>query len=113
MKPTVRVPAITLRGATGGMVVDEQSLTLTASELIGQGTQAAVSTPRTERIVPAWTVAGMQAAILDIIEGLESGRRTAGPAEAAWRSATILDAVLRSQADGNRPAKIPPPSWAG
>jgi predicted dehydrogenase len=113
MKDTLPVTAITLRGSTGRLVVDEQGLSLTASELIGHGTQAAVSTPRTERIVPAWTVAGMEAAIRDIIEGLASGRRTAGPAEEAWRSAAILDAVVRSQADGNRPAKIPPPSWAG
>jgi hypothetical protein len=94
------------------MVIDEQGLSLTASELIGHGTQAAVSTPKTEKIVPHFTYAGMEAAIRDIITGLETGRPTAGPAEAGWRSAAILDAVLRSQADGNRPARIDPPSWS-
>ena len=62
--------------------------------------------------MPAWTVAGMEAGIRDIIDGIETGRPTAGPAEHGWRSAAILEAVLRSQADGNRPAKIDAPSWS-
>ena len=36
----------------------------------------------------------------------------AGTAEDAWRSAAILDAVLRSQASGNAPARIDRPSWS-
>jgi predicted dehydrogenase len=112
MKDTMPGLVVTLRGPNGRLVVDEQSASMTVIEQIGHGPQAAQSAPRMERIHPEWTVAGMQAGILDLIAGMETGRPTAGPAEAAWRSAAILDAVLRSQVDGNRPAKITPPSWA-
>jgi hypothetical protein len=61
--------------------------------------------------VPAWTVAGMEGGIRDVIAGMETGRPTAGPAEHGWRSAAILDAVLRSQVNGNSPAKIDKPAW--
>ncbi len=112
MKDTIPGLVVTLRGATGRIVVDEQTLHLTASEMIGSGPQAGVSTPRTETIVPAWTYAGMEGGIRDVITGLETGRPTAGPTEHAWRSAAILDAVVRSQAAGNTPARIDKPSWA-
>ncbi len=111
MKDTMPGLVITLRGASGRLVVDEQGLTMTVIEQIGHGTQAAQTAPRTERIQPAWTVAGMEAAIRDMMVGLETGRPTAGPAEHGWRSAAIVDAVLRSQAEGNRPVKIARPSW--
>ena len=85
---------------------------LLASEMVGTGPTAGFSTPKTETIVPQWTYAGMEAGIRDVIVGMETGRPTAGPVEHAWRSAAILDAVLRSAADGNRPAKIDAPSWS-
>jgi hypothetical protein len=53
----------------------------------------------------------MEGGIRDVITGVETGRPTAGPAEHAWRSAAILDAVLRSQVNGNAPARIERPSW--
>jgi scyllo-inositol 2-dehydrogenase (NAD+) len=113
MKDTLPGLIVTLRGATGRIQVDEQSLVLTASEMIGSGPTAGTSVPRTEVIVPHWTVAGMEAGIRDVITGLETGRPTAGPTEDAWRAAAILDGVVRSQAAGNTPARIDPPSWAG
>jgi predicted dehydrogenase len=113
MKDTLPGLIVTLRGATGRIQVDEQTLHLTASEMIGHGPQAGTSTPRSETIVPHWTVAGMEGGIRDLIVGLETGRPTAGPAEHAWRSAAIIDAVLRSQVNGNAPARIDKPAWAG
>ncbi len=113
MKDTIPGLIVTLRGSIGRLQVDEQTVRLLAAEMIGSGPTAGTSTPRTEMIVPQWTVAGMEGGIRDLITGLETGRPTAGPAEHAWRSAAILDAVLRSQADGNRPATIDPPSWEG
>jgi predicted dehydrogenase len=112
MKDTIPGLIVTLRGNLGRIQVDEQSLHLTASEMIGSGPTAGTTTPRTETIVPQWTVAGMEGGIRDVIAGLETGRRTAGTAEDAWRSAAILDAVLRSQANGNAPARIDRPSWS-
>jgi predicted dehydrogenase len=112
MKDTMPGLVVTLRGAKGRLVIDEQGLSMTVIEQIGHGTQAAQTAPRTERIVPEWTYSGMEGGIRDIITGLETGRPTAGPAEHGWRSAAILDAVLRSQVDGNRPARIAKPAWA-
>jgi hypothetical protein len=111
MKDTIPGLIVTLRGSTGRLQVDEQSLKLLASEMVGTGPTAGTSTPKSETIVPAWTVAGMEGGIRDVITGLETGRPTAGPAEHAWRSAAILDAVLRSQVNGNAPARIERPSW--
>jgi predicted dehydrogenase len=112
MKDTIPGLVVTLRGATGRAVVDEQTLHLTASEMIGTGPTAGSSVPKTETIVPAWTYAGMEGGIRDVIVGLETGRPTAGPTEDAWRSAAILDGVVRSQAAGNTPVRIEKPSWA-
>ena len=112
MKDTMPGILVTLRGADGRLILDDQGAEATEVKLIGHGAQAAWSTPRTERIAPEWTVGGMEAGIRDIIAGIETGRATAAPAEDGWRSVAIVDAVLRSQADGNRPARIVPPSWA-
>lgn len=111
MKDTIPGLVVTLRGNLGRLQVDENSIRLTASEMIGTGPTAGASVPRTETIVPQWTVAGMEAGIRDVISGMESGRPTAGPAEDGWRSAAILDAVLRSQVNGNAPARIERPTW--
>ena len=111
MKDTIPGLIVTLRGNLGRIQVDEQTLHLTASEMIGSGPTAGTTTPKTETIVPQWTVAGMEAGIRDLIVGLETGRPTAGPAEDAWRSAAILDGVLRSQVNGNAPARIQKPRW--
>ena len=102
---------VTLRGADGRITLDDQGAQVTYVRLIGHGAQADWSAPQTEQIVPAGTVAGMEAGIRDLIVGLETGRATAGPAEDAWRSAAILDAVLRSQVNGNAPARIQKPKW--
>jgi scyllo-inositol 2-dehydrogenase (NAD+) len=113
MKDTIPGLVVTLRGNIGRLQVDEETVRLTASEMVGSGPTAGHTTPRTETIVPQWTVAGMEGGIRDLIAGLETGRPTAGPAEHAWRSAAILDGVLRSQVNGNAPARIGPPPWEG
>ena len=113
MKDTIPGLIVTLRGNLGRISVDEQSLHLLASEMIGTGPTAGASVPKTETIVPAWTYAGMEGGIRDVIVGLETGRPTAGPTEEAWRAAAILDGVVRSQAAGNTIHRIEKPSWAG
>lgn len=112
MKDTMPGLVVTLRGADGRIVVDEQGLSMTVIQQIGHGPQARQSAPQTENVVPAWTVAGMEAGIRDVIAGIETGRPTACSTEDAWRSEAILDAVLRSAVDGNRPATIEAPAWA-
>jgi predicted dehydrogenase len=112
MKDTIPGLIVTLRGNLGRIQVDEQSLSLLASEMIGSGPTAGSSVPKTETIVPAWTWAGMEGGIRDVITGLETGRPTAGSTEEAWRAAAILDGVVQSQAAGNTPFRIVRPSWA-
>jgi predicted dehydrogenase len=112
MKDTMPGIMITLRGTGGRITLNDQGAEVTVIEQIGHGAQSDWTNPRTERVVPAWTVSGMEAAIRDLITGIETGRPTAGPVEHAWRSAAIVDAVLRSQAGGNGPVTIDPPAWA-
>lgn len=112
MKDTMHGIIVTLRGANGRLVVDDEGLQITTIEKVGHGTHATRNARRTERVVPRWTFSGMEAGIRDVIVGLETGRPTAAPAEHGWRSAAILDAVLRSQVDGNKPARIAKPAWA-
>ena len=112
MKDTMPGILVTLRGAEGRITLDDQGAQVTYVRLIGHGAQADWSAPQTEQIVPAFTVAGMEAGIRDVIAGIETGRPTASPAEHGWRSVAIVDAVVRSQADGNTPARIDPPPWA-
>ena len=112
MKDTMPGITVTLRGPEGRLTVDDEGAQVTVVKLVGHGAQAAWTKPRTERISPEWTVAGMEAGIRDVITGIETGRQTASPAEHGWRSVAIVDAVVRSQADGNRPAKIDSPPWA-
>jgi predicted dehydrogenase len=112
MKDTMPGIIVTLRCADGRLVLDDHGAHATFVHLIGHGAQADWSPPRTEPIVPKWTVAGMEAGIRDVINGIETGQPTAGPAEHGWRSVAIVDAVVRSQADGNRPARIDAPPWA-
>jgi len=112
MKDTMPGIMVTLRGPDGRLSLDDEGASVTVIKLIGHGAQAEWSKPRTERISPEYTVAGMEAGIRDMLAGIETGRRTASPAEHAWRSVAIIDAVVRSAADGNRPATIAPPPWA-
>ena len=111
MKDTMPGIMITLRGPGGRLTLDDEGAEVTVIQLIGHGAQAEWTTPKTERIVPTWTVAGMEAGIRDVITGIETGRPTAGPAEDAWRAAAIIDGVVRSQAAGNQLTRIHPPPW--
>ena len=54
-------------------------------------------------------MSGMHAAVVDLIAGLETGRPTASPVEHARRTTAIIDAVLRSQAEGNARVRVTPP----
>ena len=112
MKDTMPGIMVTLRGRDGRLILDDEGAEVTVIQLVGHGAQAEWTKPRTEKIIPEWTVAGMEAGIRDVIAGIETGRPTASPAEHGWRSVAIMDAVVRSQADGNRPATIDPPPWA-
>lgn len=111
MKDTMPGIMITLRGPDGRLILSDEGAQVTVIRQIGHGAQADWTPPQTELILPEWTFGGMEGGIRDVIAGIETGRPTASPAEHAWRTAAIVDAVLRSQAAGNCPVKIDPPSW--
>lgn len=52
-------------------------------------------------IEPRWTVAGMQAAVIDLIAAHAEGRATASPPEHARRTVALTEAILASHAAGN------------
>jgi hypothetical protein len=54
-----------------------------------------------QRLSPRWTVAGMQAAVLDLVTAMDEGRDPASPPEAARATVAITQAILESQARGN------------
>ena len=98
MKDTPADTIITLRGDKGRLVVDEVGVRLEAME--------GGALRRTEHVLPAWTVAGMEAAVRDLLVGLETGRPVASPPEDARQSAAITQAILESQSRGSVPVPV-------
>ena len=101
---------LTIRGKAGRITVDEFGSELRA--IGGGGTMMPSGQPtrQTEFLSPAFSVSGMQGAVLDLIAAMETGRPTASPVETARRSVAIIDAVLQSQQQGNVrvPVAAPP-----
>lgn len=62
----------------------------------------------TRRLVPRFTVAGMAAAVRDLIASHEAGVPTQSPPEHARRAVAITTAILQSQASGNVRVPITP-----
>lgn len=62
----------------------------------------------TKRLVPRYTVAGMAAAVRDLIDSHLAGRPTQSPPEHARRAVAITTAILESQAGGNVRVPITP-----
>ncbi len=95
---------VTLLGPKGRIVMDLQGMRLiTVAPSDVRVRAGAVSI---EMIEPKYTVTGMQAAVLDLIAAIETGRETQSPPEAARQTVAITDAILLSQARGNVPVKL-------
>ena len=61
---------------------------------------------KVEYPVATWSVAGVQAALLDLIASHEAGRPTASPPESGWQALAICEAILESQARGNAVVRV-------
>ena len=109
MKNTQPDTIINLRASKGRIMVDEFGSELRS--IAGGGTMMPSGAPtrQTELLAPAHSVSGMQAAVLDLLAGLETGRPTASPVEHARRTTAIIEAVLESQARGNVRVPVAPP----
>jgi len=94
--PDLRVDLI---GVRGRLTIDKEGFRLVTSETDDARLRPSVT--RVEHISPNWTVSGIQAAVLDLIAAMETGRETASPAASARNTVAITQAILESQAGGN------------
>jgi predicted dehydrogenase len=102
--PELRVDLI---GGRGRMSLDKEGFRLITAETDDARLRPAVT--RVEHISPNWTVSGIQAALLDLIAAMESGRTTASTVESARKTVAITQAILESQARGNARVQVAPP----
>lgn len=91
--------ALQLSGSGGRIILDPEGIRMQRPGPEGIATQ---------RLTPAWTVAGMTGAVLDIIRSREAGVPTQSPPEHARRAVAITTAILESQARGNARIAITP-----
>lgn len=88
-----------LVGPDGRIVIDLEGIRIISVE--NEDVRRKAGVPRVERVTPRWTVAGMQAGLLDLINALDTGAPTASPPESARHAVAITQAILHSQARGN------------
>jgi len=110
MKDTVPEVRVDLIGARGRISLDAEGFRLITFE--SEDLRSKPPVTRIERLSPNWTVAGIQAALLDLIAAIETGRETASSAESARRTVAITEAILESQARGNVPVRVAAPRAA-
>jgi predicted dehydrogenase len=107
MKDTVPDLRVDLIGARGRLSLDSEGFRLMTFETDDVRTTPPVT--RIERLSGNWTVSGIQAALLDLIAAMETGRETASTPASARRTVAITQAILESQARGNVPVQVAPP----
>jgi predicted dehydrogenase len=75
---------------------------------------ATLPNPATYPISPRFSVAGMAAAIRELLAAMrEPGRELSSSGETARRTVAISDAILQSAARGNVRVPVTPPPWEG
>jgi predicted dehydrogenase len=92
MKDAFPEVSVDVVGATGRLHVDDTA----ASHVFATESGTAVQT-----LQPKGTLAGMQAAVIDLITAVETGRPTQSPPDEARKTVAITMAILESQAQGN------------
>lgn len=91
--------SVYLAGSEGRIVIDLSGLRLVRIQNDNPRYQAGV--PSIQPVSPRWSVAGMQAGIIDLVRSMDEGRDPASPPETARATVAITQAVLLSQARGN------------
>jgi predicted dehydrogenase len=89
--------SVDLIGAAGHIHADDG-----AAVLIRSGEDGQAQVPVTPRVM----LAGMHAAVVDLIAALETGRPTQSPPEEARKTVSLMTAILKSQAQGNVPVRV-------
>lgn len=90
---------VELVGSEGRIVVNDQG----ATEVI-QTERGLTATP----IVPRGTVQGQEAALRDLIHAIETGEPVQSPPREARKTVAVIEAILQSQASGNRRVDVTP-----
>lgn len=106
-KSTLGQIVVHLFGPQAQLTIDLLGIRLVTSFSEDPRTKPAVA--RVEPITPAYTVAGMQAALLDLIDSHATHREPAGSARSARQAMAITDALLHSAARGRVPVRVPGP----
>jgi predicted dehydrogenase len=105
MKDTLAADLVVhLVGADGRAVVDLEGLRVQGMDNTDVRTKAGV--PRVRPVVPRYTVAGFQAAWLDLLRSLETGSEVQSPPESARHTVAVTEAILLSQQRGNVPVRL-------
>ena len=91
--------SVHLAGSEGRIVIDMSGIRLMRVHNENPRTQPGV--PSILPISPRWSMAGMQAAIADLVRAMDEGRDPASPPESARATVAVTQAVLLSQARGN------------
>ncbi len=105
MKDTVGLDTmVTLTGPEARVIVDLEGIRMHSVRHEDIRTKPGVTS--IQRLVPHWTVAGMQAAMLDLVTAMDEGRDPASPPETARATVAITQAILESQARGNVKVQI-------
>ncbi len=73
---------------------------------------ATLPNPATTTITPSYSVAGMPAALRELLGAMTSDRPLISSGETARRTVAITDAILRSAAQGNVRVPVAPAPWA-
>ena len=96
MKRATPMLSVELIGSTGKILANDNG-----AILLSQTEAGLASTPLT----PKGTVAGNQAAIIDLLHAMETGESPECPPREARKTVAIIEAILASQAAGN--ARVP------
>lgn len=91
--------ALHLTGSEARIVIDLMGIRLVSVK--NENVRVALGVPTVQPITPKWSMAGMQAAIVDLMTAMDEGRDPASPPESARATMAITQAILLSQARGN------------
>jgi predicted dehydrogenase len=107
MKDTVPEVSVDLIGPGGRVSIDAEGFRVVTFE--SEDLRSKPPVPRVQHVSANWSVSGIQAALLDLIAAMETGREPASSARTARPTVAITQAILESQARGNVPVQVAPP----
>lgn len=93
----------------GRITIDSLGARILESPRGNDGTPGSKSKPTISPVTPKFNVAGMQAALADLVAASRAGREPSASARTARRTVAVIDGILRSQAEGNARVAITPP----